>query len=302
MRAAALLLLAAHCTAAAETSRFPFVAAQAARALRCLSGMGPARCAKAYSVWRARSAVDAPEPSGNGTVEFPEDLELFPWERYENVTEDFLDSELTYGTVELLKRRSLTLSLPGFRANLKADDRGRLELDLYRDDETESGRGSMKKMRAQFYRIVPFLLLPGLLMSAVLPFILPAMKMMTVAAGIINQMALSGAIFTLLRNNAFNDKYDHKVVYANVGYKNEFKSNQHHKVKHEDDTEPHEDTHVHHPPAEYVIPAYDSYPSGHHHEYFPPDWASQYYGENVDIKFKSDRFGFGPKRTVGIRN
>lgn len=45
--------------------------------------------------------------------------------------------------------------------------------------------------------------------------------MMTFGVGMMNQMALTGAIFTLLRNNAFNDKYDKKVIYINSGYKNE---------------------------------------------------------------------------------
>lgn len=65
------------------------------------------------------------------------------------------------------------------------------------------------------------LLLPGLIMSAILPFVLPALKLMTVGVGILNNMALTGAVFTLLRNNAFSDKYEHKIIYANEGYKNE---------------------------------------------------------------------------------
>lgn len=79
----------------------------------------------------------------------------------------------------------------------------------------------MKKMQTQFYNVLPLLLLPGLVMSAILPFVLPALKLMTVGVGIINNMALSGAVFTLLRNNAFTDKYEHKIIYVNEGYKNE---------------------------------------------------------------------------------
>lgn len=79
----------------------------------------------------------------------------------------------------------------------------------------------MKKMQKKFYGILPLLLLPGLIMSAILPFVLPALKLMTVGAVMINNMALSGAVFTLLRNNAFSDKYEHKIIYANEGYKNE---------------------------------------------------------------------------------
>lgn len=65
------------------------------------------------------------------------------------------------------------------------------------------------------------MVVPGLIMSAIFPFILPGLKMMTLMVVMMNNMALSGAIFTLLRNNAFNDKYEHKVIYVNDGYKNE---------------------------------------------------------------------------------
>lgn len=97
--------------------------------------------------------------------------------------------------------------------------------------ESSDGARGMKKWRKRFYNIVPILLLPGLLMSAVLPFVLPALKMMTVAVGMLNNMALSGAIFTLLRNNAFNDKYDKKVIYINEGYHNEKQAKYHHKLR-----------------------------------------------------------------------
>ena len=65
------------------------------------------------------------------------------------------------------------------------------------------------------------LLLPGVIISAALPFFLPTLKMMTLAAGMLNNMALTGAVFTLLRNNAFNDKYHSKVIYINDGYIND---------------------------------------------------------------------------------
>lgn len=80
----------------------------------------------------------------------------------------------------------------------------------------------MKKMTKKFYNILPYLMVPGLIMSAILPFVLPALKLMTVAVGMLNNMALSGAVFTLLRNNAFShDNYEKRIIYLNEGYKNE---------------------------------------------------------------------------------
>lgn len=88
-------------------------------------------------------------------------------------------------------------------------------------DSAETGRSTMKKLQKAFYKFAPIMLLPGLVMSAIFPFILPGLKMMTLMVGMMNNMALMGAIFTILRNNAFNDKYEHKVIYVNDGYNNE---------------------------------------------------------------------------------
>lgn len=145
--------------------------------------------------------------------------------------------------------------------------------------ETESSRG-MKKMRKVFYKIVPFMLLPGLLMSAILPFVLPALKMMTVAVGMLNNMALSGAIFTLLRNNAFNDKYDHKIIYVNEGYSNEKHAHKHH---HDQEYKTEEDYHyeasqVHDTPEHISGSDFDIVEELPGTSNANADWINQYYG------------------------
>ncbi|KAG6461416.1 hypothetical protein O3G_MSEX012613 [Manduca sexta] len=151
------------------------------------------------------------------------DIDKFSWKQYGNVSDEQLYSQLCDGAERLLQKRSLQLSVPGYLFKLESKGNGTLNVDMLQnaDKEIEAGRGSKKKFTKMFYKIVPFLVLPGLLMSAVLPFILPALKMMTIGAGMLNNMALTGAVFTLLRNNAFNDKYEHKVLYVNAGYKNE---------------------------------------------------------------------------------
>lgn len=143
----------------------------------------------------------------------------------------------------------------------------------------------MKKMRKAFYNIVPYLLLPGLIMSAILPFVLPALKMMTVAVGMLNNMALSGAIFTLLRNNAFNDKYDKKVIYVNEGYMNE---------KHADIIHDHEPETDYNYEASQVhsIPAHISGSDFDIVEEIPEtsntDWIKQYYADKLVKVAKND--------------
>lgn len=103
-------------------------------------------------------------------------------------------------------------------------------------------------------------------MAAVIPFILPALKLLTLAAVVINNMAFTGAVFTLLRNNAFNDKYEHKVIYVNEGYKNEKHT---HFVHGNEDLENYEESQ-----NDYVI----GEENGEHIEKQPPEsgWIKQY--------------------------
>lgn len=129
----------------------------------------------------------------------------------------------------------------------------------------------MKKVKKMFYKILPLLVVPGLIMSAILPFVLPALKMMTLAAGIINNMAFTGAVFTLLRNNAFNDLYKHRVIYVNEGYKNEKHAHFKHAHKDFESYEESED--------DFVIGDDNGEPI----EQLPlkSDWIQQYYGPNT---------------------
>lgn len=78
-------------------------------------------------------------------------------------------------------------------------------------------------------------------------------------------MAFTGAVFTLLRNNAFNDKYVHKVIYVNEGYENE----KHAHFNHYDE-EHHEASH------DYIVDEH-----GAPVKYLPQsDWVQQYEPES----------------------
>ncbi|KAI8422432.1 hypothetical protein MSG28_006272 [Choristoneura fumiferana] len=187
----------------------------------CSQTLGPLKCLQALSAWRATNAADI-LPKQQGTYfNLTEDIKRFPWKKYSNRSQEQIYSELCFGTEKMLQYRSLKLNaVPGYSFELKSKKNGNLNIDVYSNDENESGRSSMKKLRKQFYSIAPLLLVPGLIMSAILPFVLPALKMSVVAAGMLNNMALSSAVFTLLRNNAFNDRYEKKVVYVNAGWRN----------------------------------------------------------------------------------
>ncbi|KPI92677.1 hypothetical protein RR46_13898 [Papilio xuthus] len=188
--------------------------------LACSQALGPMKCLTAFSAWRARRAVDL-IANRQRTFEVNEDLVQFPWEKYANQTEEQVYSDLCDGTESLLRYKQLALDVnDGYTLRLGSKGNGTLNVDVIKSD-TDTGRGYMKKMKKKFLSIIPLLLVPGLIMSAILPFVLPALKMMVIAVGILNNMALSGAVFTLLRNNAFNEANQHRIIYVNEGYHNE---------------------------------------------------------------------------------
>ncbi|CAB3223656.1 unnamed protein product [Arctia plantaginis] len=191
------------------------------RIVSCTRKLGVPKCVGALGVWRAERALRSLQQDSTSSFNLTEDVEEFPWKKYTNETNKQIQEQLLDNTQRLLQYRSMSLDMiSGYSAKLTSKKNRSLCIDFYRSTEDE-GRSSMKKIQKEFYKIAPILLLPGLLISALLPFVLPSLKMMVLMVGFMNQMALVGAIFTILRNNAFNDKYDHKVIYVNSGYENE---------------------------------------------------------------------------------
>ncbi|XP_047509176.1 uncharacterized protein LOC125052400 [Pieris napi] len=173
----------------------------------CVKHNGLSKCVVAFGVWKAERAI---EP----------DLNEFIWIDYVNHTDEELYSRLCDGTERLLRYRPLTMDL-GDRYTLKMKSTGNnsLNFDVIENKNANTGRTSTKKMTKTFYQALPFLILPGIVMSAILPFFLPTLTMATVATVMLNNMALVGAVLMLLRNNAFNDRnYPKKVIYLNAGY------------------------------------------------------------------------------------
>ncbi|XP_045495254.1 uncharacterized protein LOC123694003 [Colias croceus] len=178
-------------------------------AITCASNLGFSKCITAYGVWKAERALE-PQASERG----------FSWRNFMNASNEELYSKLCDDTEKLLRYRSLSMTLSeDYALQLKSTDNSSLKIDIIQNGDVATGRTSMKKMTKMFYQALPFLIFPGLIMSAVLPFFLPTLKMATLATGMLNNMALTGAVFTLLRNNAFNDnKYPKRVIYVNAGY------------------------------------------------------------------------------------
>ncbi|KAK5650542.1 hypothetical protein RI129_001571 [Pyrocoelia pectoralis] len=72
-------------------------------------------------------------------------------------------------------------------------------------------------------KVLPFLIVPGLVLAGILPWIVPQLKIVVMAVGLINQIALSSAIFSFLRSYIFDKKAEEHIFYINHGYKNSLK-------------------------------------------------------------------------------
>ncbi|CAH0558580.1 unnamed protein product [Brassicogethes aeneus] len=77
---------------------------------------------------------------------------------------------------------------------------------------------SMKKVK----EYIPYLIVPGLIMSGVLPWVLPGINMVAMFLSMINQMAFTSSLFALVRGYIFNNERDEHIIYVNHGYKNNY--------------------------------------------------------------------------------
>lgn len=103
------------------------------RITACANSLGPARCINAFSIYRADSALDTYEKYGGCASDFGKDLRVFPWEKYANVTEEGMESELTSSAAKLLQVRTLKFSMiPGYRLELGIKDSGALNVDVFK--------------------------------------------------------------------------------------------------------------------------------------------------------------------------
>ncbi|KAK4883046.1 hypothetical protein RN001_006365 [Aquatica leii] len=90
---------------------------------------------------------------------------------------------------------------------------------------TEDRKMKISKNAEKF---IPFLLVPGLLLTGILPWIVPKLKMIVMAVGFINQIAFSTALFSFIRGYIFDRTEKEHVFYINHGYKH--KHNKHNPI------------------------------------------------------------------------
>lgn len=83
------------------------------------------------------------------------------------------------------------------------------------------------KSKMNMKNMIPFMLVPGLLLAGIMPWVIPQLKMMVMAVGILNQVAFTSALFSLVRGYVFDTVPNEHIFYVNHGYSNEKDHHQH---------------------------------------------------------------------------
>ncbi|KAG5875363.1 hypothetical protein JTB14_020661 [Gonioctena quinquepunctata] len=84
--------------------------------------------------------------------------------------------------------------------------------------KTDNGVG--KKMKTSMNNMLQYMLVPALLMSGIMPWVMPKLQMMVSMVAMMNNMIFGSALFSLVRSYVFDKEPAEHVIYVNHGYKN----------------------------------------------------------------------------------
>lgn len=104
----------------------------------------------------------------------------------------------------------------------------------------------------------PYMLIPQLIMLGFSPIILANLKMMVMHALMINNMALSTAVFMVLRNMVFGPAPGPRVKYHNLGYNKPSQATKHYIPPEPHHPPPYHPPPPHHPPPPPIHPPHPS--------------------------------------------
>lgn len=76
------------------------------------------------------------------------------------------------------------------------------------------------KMKMSKSNVLALLLIPAMWIAGMMPWILPGIKMAASIVMMMNNMAFSSALFSLIRGYLFDTRKEDHIVYLNYGYKN----------------------------------------------------------------------------------
>lgn len=97
---------------------------------------------------------------------------------------------------------------------------GNNSVDVIFSVASGGGEVSERKMKMSTSNILALLFIPAMWIAGMMPWILPGVKMAVMMVTMMNNMAFSTALFSLIRGYLFDTRPDDHVVYLNYGYKN----------------------------------------------------------------------------------
>lgn len=214
----------------------------------CMNKLSLMRCMKLLMLARMESKDLQKYNTGNATIDFlnqiiESDDENIPYnyhEVYANSNDTVVNVRLLKAFQKFFENRAITLHfIPGMIVKVVPSQKNMLEFSIkdmktnqddsrqFRDDGgkdvligggNKGGLLKKKKGYGQYVQIgAPFAVFPFVLLGSVLPFILPALKMATVFAGVVNNAALLAGILYLARQHAIQNEHKN-TIYFNPGY------------------------------------------------------------------------------------
>ncbi|KAJ3641783.1 hypothetical protein Zmor_028261 [Zophobas morio] len=124
-------------------------------------------------------------------------------------------SELEHAVNQFLVKKSWKVAISrGLELHFKNVNNS-LSINVQTKEDGEMER----KMQMSMKNMMPYMIVPGLFMAGILPWVIPGLKMAVMAVSMMNQMAFNAAFFSLIRSYIFDTRNEEHVVYINHGYR-----------------------------------------------------------------------------------
>nr|CAI5820445.1 unnamed protein product [Callosobruchus analis] len=143
------------------------------------------------------------------------------------------------------------------------------EREIVDDRDADAAVSGRKiKMPKPNSQTMQYLLVPGFLMAGILPWVMPKLQMVVMMLSMVNNMAFTSALFTLIRNFIFERETAQHVLYINNGYKK--------KNRHRNTEKPYKE-HQGHAPVYYEHQDYQEHAPGlDHHQHSASQFHQEY--------------------------
>lgn len=210
------------------------------RIYNCVSTLSLTRCMKMLLLARMEARAPYFQNTGNMTLDFLEqvvssnnddDIPYNFYEVYARANDSEINDRLLKVFQRFFKDREITLHfIPGMIVKVVPSPKNMLEFSLKnnqveaRSDGGGGLLGGTKNKKGYGYYAqfaVPLFVFPAVLFSSFLPFMIPALKMATMFAGVVNNAALLASVMYLARQVAIENEQK-QTVYFNPGYNRRF--------------------------------------------------------------------------------